>query len=380
MKTLKNTLLTPLAAGLMLVAFAAHGQTDAVYAWTNFVGQPGGPGNVDGTGSAARFHYPWGVAVDSAGNVFVADNGNHTLRKVTPAGEVTTLAGSAGSAGTNDGTGSAARFYWSLGMAVDSAGNVFVADFDNSTIRKVTPAGVVTTLPGSARKWGSADGTGSAARFCNPQGVAVDCAGNVFVADYLNFTIRQVSAAGVVTTLAGSAGEWGSEDGTGSTARFYLPSGMAVDSAGNVFVADSENHTIRQVSAVAEVTTLAGSAGNPGSADGTGSAARFYNPYGVAVDSAGNVFVGDTYNNRISKGTPLLWFDTSPAGLHRTPNGLQLTVTGLLGRGPVTIYVSTNLVGWDVLRTNPPVTGTLQVLDAGATNAARRFYRASEQR
>ena len=124
-------------------------------------------------------------------------------------------------------------------MAVDSSGNVYVADTGNDTIRKITPAGVVTTLAGSAGNVGSADGTGSAARFYYPLGVAVDSSGNVYVADTDNYTIRQITPAGVVTTLAGLAGNSGSADGTGSAARFYYPSGVAVDSTGNVYVADS---------------------------------------------------------------------------------------------------------------------------------------------
>ena len=132
---------------------------------TTLAGRAGSAGSADGTGSAARFYYPRGVAVDSAGNVYVADTGNHTIRKVTPAGVVTTLAGLAGSSGSADGTGSAARFNYPPGVAVDSAGNVYVADTGNHTIRKVTPAGVVTTLAGLAGSSGSADGTGSAARF-----------------------------------------------------------------------------------------------------------------------------------------------------------------------------------------------------------------------
>jgi len=146
----------PCLSAFFLLASAAALQAGPSYAWTNFVGQPGGVGNVDGTGAAARFWYPQGVAVDGAGNVYVADLKNHTIRKMSAAGVVTTLAGSAGVSGSADGTGSAARFNSPAGVAVDGAGNVYVADGSNHTIRKVTAAGVVTTLAGSAGSSGSA--------------------------------------------------------------------------------------------------------------------------------------------------------------------------------------------------------------------------------
>src|SRR5262249_27505014 len=157
------------------------------------------------------------------------------------------------------------------------------------TIRKVTPAGVVTTLAGTAGMRGSADGTGAAARFNSPAAVAVDGAGNVYVADQANFTIRKITSVGVVTTLAGAAGMQGTADGTGSAARFHVPVGVAVDGVGNVFVADYGGDSIRKVTPAGVVTTLAGAARIPGSADGTGPDAHFHNPTGVAVDSAGNV-------------------------------------------------------------------------------------------
>jgi sugar lactone lactonase YvrE len=174
---------------------------------------------------------------------------------------VTTLAGSAGDYGANDGRGIEVRFDWPEGVAVDSAGSVFAADTGNSTIRKVTPDGVVTTLAGSAGDYGTNDGPGVAARFDEPEGVAVDGEGNVYVADTWNSTIRKVSPGGVVTTLAGSAGDYGTNDGPGVDARFDLPAGVAVDSVGNVYVADTWNCTIRKISLAGVVTTLAGSAG-----------------------------------------------------------------------------------------------------------------------
>ena len=257
-------------------------------------------GSDDGAGSAARFNLPSGVAVDTGGNVYVADSRNNTIRKITADGVVTTLAGLGGSPGSNDGTGNAARFNGPRAVAVDTAGTVYVADYYNNSIRKVTSAGVVSTLAGLS-SLGSADGMGSAARFNFPSGVAVDTNGNVFAADANNYTIRKVTSAGLVSTLAGLAGNSGSDDGTGSAARFYLPTGVATGTAGNLFVADSINHTIRKITSTGVVTTLAGLAGSPGSDDGSGSSARFSNPTGVTADSAGNVYVADTNNHTIRK-------------------------------------------------------------------------------
>jgi len=269
---------------------------------TTVAGSPGAAGSADGLGGQARFQFPQGVAVDRVGTLFVADRGNHTIRKMTAAGVVTTLAGSPGLSGSANGTGSAARFNAPSGVAVDTAGNVFVTDANNHTIRKVTAAGVVTTLAGSPGNHGTANGTGSAARFYYPNALALDSAGNLFVADWNNNTIRKVTAAGVVTTLAGLAGSYGTADGSAAEARFQGPVSLAVDTAGNVFVADNSNHTIRKVTAAGVVTTLAGSPGDSGSADGTGSAARFYGPQGVAVDRDGNLFVADYDNYTIRKG------------------------------------------------------------------------------
>jgi hypothetical protein len=271
---------------------------------TTLAGTPGSSGSADGTASAARFSYPSGVAVDGAGNVFVADSSNNTIREITPEGVVITLAGTAGSSGSADGVRDAARFWHQSGLAVDETGNVFVADSGNSTIRKITPDGLVTTLAGTAFLYGSADGTGSAARFNNPWGVAVDGAGNVFVADWGNDTIRKITPDGVVSTLAGLAGTSGSLDGMGAAASFNGPRGVAVDGAGNVFVADSGNNTIRKITPAGMVATFAGTAGLSGSTDGTGAAASFNFPTGVAVDGAGDVFVADSYNCTIRKIAP----------------------------------------------------------------------------
>ena len=284
-----------------------------VYTFTTLAGLAGNAGSADGTGSAARFYYPCGVAVDASGTVYVADTYAYTIRKITSGGAVTTLAGSAGNSGSADGTGSAARFSHTRGVAVDASGNAYVADAENNTIRKITPGGVVTTLAGLAGNSGSADGTGSAARFNWPFGVAVDASGTVYAADWNSCTIRKITSGGVVTTLAGSAGNSGSADGTGSAARFNNPNGVAVDASGTVYVADPHNDTIRQITSGGMVTTLAGSAGIAGSADGTGTAARFNNPGGVAVDPSGTVYVADFSNDTIRKGVPDPMITTQPS-------------------------------------------------------------------
>jgi sugar lactone lactonase YvrE len=315
---------------------------------TTLAGSASVEGSIDGTGAAARFSYPAGVATDSAGNVYVADTGNHTIRKITPAGMVTTLAGTVGVRGSTDGTGAAASFDGPLGVATDSAGNVYVADSYNNTIRKITPAGVVTTLAGTAGVRGSADGTGAAASFAYPTGVATDSAGNVYVADVGNSTIRKITPARVVTTLAGTAGLTGSTDGTGAAARFGSPIGVAIDSAGNVYVAD-HNSTIRKITPAGVVTTLAGTAGAQGSTDGTGAAARFRIPGGVAVDSAGNVHVADTANNTIRKITRAGAVTTlaGTAGVEGSIDGTRAAArfdrpTGVAADGAGNVYVADN--------------------------------------
>ncbi len=186
----------------------------------------------------------------------MTDTLNQTIRKITPDGLVTTLAGLAGAYGNTDGLGSAARFNAPFGVAVDGSGNIYVGDSGNQTIRKITPSGVATTLAGLAGYLGGDDGTNSAARFDYPRGLAVDGSGNVFVADYYNYTIRKITPSGVVTTLGGLAQAYGSDDGTGSAARFFFPNGVAVDSSGNVYVVEIDDCAIRKGVAASVASAL----------------------------------------------------------------------------------------------------------------------------
>ena len=281
---------------------------------TTFAGS-GTQGSTDGTGTAASFSSPRGLTVDSSGNVYVADTGNHKIRKITPAGVVTTFAGS-GDANSTDGTGTAASFNAPKGIAIDSSGNVYVADTGNHNIRKITPAGVVTTLAGSGTQ-GSTDAIGIAASFDAPRGVTVDSSGNVYVADTNSRKIRKITPAGVVSTLAGSGAD-GFTDGTGAAASFANPYGITVDSRGNVYVTDT--FLIRKITPEGVVTTIAGIVGHPATsfADGIGTAAKFFLPDGITLDNSGNVYLADLFNNKIRK--------LIPAKLRGTPTNADVGV------------------------------------------------------
>jgi streptogramin lyase len=318
---------------------------------TTLAGSTFNNGSSDGNGSSARFSSPWGIASDSSGNVYVAEFGNHTIRKITPAGDVTTLAGSAGNSGSSDGSGTDARFNSPYGLAIDSSNNIFVADSKNSRIRKITPDGVVTTFArsnwessngafpqhitidgannlfvtensgsgGAVRKispagdvttlagnaWlpGNVDANGTSARFLKPQGIALDPVGNLFVVDVWTSTVRRVTPAGDVTTFVGTPGV-GAVDGTPSAARFFLPFGVAVDSNTNIFVADSGNHTVRKITAAGDVSTVAGLACQPGASNGFGRDARFASPFGIVTDPSGTIYVSDSGNSSIRKISP----------------------------------------------------------------------------
>lgn len=282
---------------------------------TTLAGEPGVSGFRNGTGGAARFSTPNGVAVDPNGIVYVADTNNHVVRKITPDGTVTTLAGIVGGSGGLDGPATVARFFSPWGLAVDGAANVYVADSANHSIRKITPDGVVSTLAGGLHPtlFGSNDGFGAAARFGSPRGVATRTdTGFLLVADRDNNLLRLVdlSAAGTpVVTLAGVADRTtGSVDGR--PARFNSPYGIAFEGVA-VFVADSSNSTIRRITP-ALTTTVAGVPRSTGTADGVGSAARFNFPLGITVATDGTLFVADTNNHSIRQGKRALPPTLSP--------------------------------------------------------------------
>ena len=254
-------------------------------------------GYIEGSGTSARFNGPNDVTVDASGNIYIPDYYNNAIRKLTPSGVVSTLAGSA-TAGTLNGSGASAQFNSPAGITIDTSGNLYVGDFLNCTIRKISSVNMVTTLAGSGA-YSFADGTGLSAKFADPAGVAVDSSGNVYVADQDNNRIRKITPSGVVTTLAGS-GTPAFANGSGTSAQFWRPTGIAVDTSGTVYVADESNNRIRKITSGGVVTTFAGT-GTAGSLDGLAANAQFNNPTGVAVDSSGNVYVGDTSNNLIRK-------------------------------------------------------------------------------
>lgn len=267
-------------------------------------GVAGACGLADGSGTGAHFDYPRGIAYDTATHdLYVTDTDDCAIRAVTTSGAATTVAGAAGSCGFADGTGSAANLNYPAGIAYDSGnGDLYVTDTGNCVIRQVTTAGALTTIAGTAGTCGFADGTGASAQFNKPSGIAYDSSnGDLYVTDTYNCAIRQITAAGAVTTVAGAAGVCAFADGTGANASFNYPSGIAYDPAsGNLYVTDTSNCVIREMTTAGAVSTIAGTAGTCGFADGPGTNSQFNYPSGIAYDSADGIFyVTDQFNNTI---------------------------------------------------------------------------------
>jgi sugar lactone lactonase YvrE len=320
----------------------------------------GGYGNLDGVGSEARLGYSNGVAVDAAGNAFVADGSNTSIRKITPSGQVTTFAG--GSYGVVDGTGTAAKFASPAGIVIDSAGNLFVADQGSRSIRKITTAAVVTTFAGSTTfnptsTAVSVDGTGTAATFRSVSGLAIDSADNLYVADTNNYTIRKITPAGVVTTIAGDVtGTYptsGPVNGPALSARFVFPRSITVDSANNIYVAESSQ--IRKIAPDGMVSTFAGQALGGIPQDGVGSAAVFSGLIAIKADTAGNVFAieGSLYRD-IRKITPAGVVTTFAGVLTNT----SLDLNPVDGTGAAARFGNPTALTVDA-------TGNLLVMDSG---------------
>ena len=305
------------------------------------------PGHADGQGIAASFgcsamqpsdeyltayNGAFGITTLTDGTSYVTDPCNHTVRKVSPTGVVTTFAGTAGQIGSADALGANARFWTPLGVAHDRQGNIYVSDEYNPNVRKITPAARVSTFSGAPVFWGTTDGPGPSARFNGVGGgVALDAAGTLYVSDTGNHTIRRVSPTKIVSTWAGSAGLTGVADGVGGTARFNYPAGIALDVAGTLFVADHYNHTIRSITSAGMVSTLSGTAGTPGTADGPVRQAQFAFPRAMAADSSGALYVSDVNGLRkISNGLVTTLERSTPSFDYGSVEGIAVDSAGLI--------------------------------------------------
>lgn len=328
-------------AGSMLSGTVALRLTPNVHI---IAGTVGGSGFADGSGNQVRFNLPSGTAVDAQGNIFVADRFNSVIRKIAPSGVATTVAGRVRVNGLQDGPAAAALFNFPEALALDAAGNLYVGD--STLIRKIATDGTVSTVAGQ-RQAGSGDGTGSIAAFSAVRAIVSDATGNLVVVDgAANQTVRRVSRSGVVTTLAGSAGSLGDADGQGAAARFRDMSALAVDAAGNYFVAD--DHSVRRVTPDGTVALFAGAPGVPATIDGPRLLARFGNLSGLGFDRAGSLYLAeDSYIRRITPdgntitlagggvstggdrdgtgGTAYLHY---PTGMTPTPDGTRFIFTG----------------------------------------------------
>lgn len=349
---------------------------------TTVAGQPAVLGAVDGTNNGALFDRPNGIAIDQDGNLFVVDHYNHTIRKLVPSGTnwiVTTIAGMAGARGSTDGTNSDARFWSPTGVAVGTNNHLYVTDTANFTIREIAQFGtnwVVSTIAGIALNFGFVDGTNGDAQFNVPGGIIADGDGRLYVTDSGNNAIRQLQRAGtnwVVTTVAGSTGAMGTNDGLGQVATFDFPNSVCVDRSGNLYVTDQSNDTIRKIEPSAgdwTVSTIGGAALQAGSANGPGDAALFKHPWGIAVDTAGKLYVADYANQTIRQGEfiPLLRVNMT---LGRVVLSWGASETKYIPQASQSLGAD---AVWTAL-TNAPVTNGLNLLTTDQPGNEDVFYR-----
>ena len=258
----------------------------------------GNQGSDDGPGNAASFYSPEGIVIDANNNLYITDYANNKIRQITPDGVVSTFAGT-GVSGTSNGPKTNAEFATPVGIALDKNGNFYISEGSGrNDIREISSSGIVSTIAGSPMgSAGYSDGTGSSALFSNPLGMAIGIDGNIYVVDNLNNVIRKVTPQGVVTTFAGS-GTPGFNDGVGTAASFKSPGAITVDADGNFYISDQFGSRIRKMTASGEVTTVAGS-GTVGFADGQGSEASFAGAAGIVKDQSGNLFIADSENGLI---------------------------------------------------------------------------------
>jgi sugar lactone lactonase YvrE len=273
-----------------------EGGTPSPFYFVSTLAGTGKAGMKDGSGEVAMFNSPKGITIDTDGNIYVGDTGNNRVRKIR-GNTVSTLAGK-GAAGYADGSGNTALFHSPADLVTDDAGSIFLSDLSNNRVRKITPVGFVSTIAGGPRT-GYTDGNNTAAMFNTPRGVSLDGNGAVFVVDINNHCIRKVLPTGEVSTFAGN-GKKGYKDGPADVAQFHLPKGLVRDQQGNLFVADMGNNTIRKISPEGVVSTVAGKT-VAGFQDGSSNEALFNQPRGIAIDSWGNLYIGDTGNNRVRK-------------------------------------------------------------------------------
>jgi hypothetical protein len=256
-----------------------------------------------GPATIAELNEPWGVAIDKAGNVYIADDHNFRIRKVSPGGVISTFAGNGTAGFSGDGgQASAAELNYPTGVAIDTAGNLYIADENNNRIRKVNASGVISTYAGTgAVGFGGDGGQATNAKFNVPAGVAIDRLGNLYVADFYNYRVRKIITSGVISTVAGNGSYgFGGDGGQATSGKIGSILGVGVDGAGNIYIPDQSNGRIRKVDAGGVITTFAGSSTQGYSGDlGPATAAELSYPYGVCTDALGNVYIADYNNARV---------------------------------------------------------------------------------